>query len=75
MHFGRLTKPSVAAEYKTLQTGKGGHPGVDSSTSSATEGSGFGRPQQVQSRLPRVHARGTVRLIERYMLPRLMVVT
>jgi len=47
MHVGRLTKLCVAAEYKTLQTGKGGHPGADSSTSSATEGSGFGRPQQV----------------------------
>jgi hypothetical protein len=47
MHVGRLTKLCVAAEHKTLQTGKGGHPGADSSTSSATEGSGFGRPQQV----------------------------
>jgi len=47
MHVGRLNKLCVAAEHKTLQTGKGGHPGADSSTSSATEGSGFGRPQQV----------------------------
>jgi len=47
MHVGRLTKLCVAAEHKTLQTGKGGHPGADSSTSSAAEGSGFGRPQQV----------------------------
>lgn len=47
MHVGRLTKLCVAAEHKTLQTGKGRHPGADSSTSSAAEGSGFGRPQQV----------------------------
>lgn len=75
MHVGRLTKPCVAAEHKTLQTGKGRHPGADSSTSSATEGSGFGRPQQVQSRLPGVHARGTVRHIEQCMLSTVMAVT
>jgi hypothetical protein len=63
MYAGGIITPCVAAEHKTLQTGKGGHPGADSSTSSATESPGFGRPQQVQSRLPGVHARGRVRLI------------